>query len=305
MIRPITSLLALAAIGCLGPANQNVSGAAEFETTRLEEGAASTLGVIAFLNAESTSFQLLDIDVTLDRRAAASLTEFRAGLDGVLGTADDRRFTTGLEVADCYFVGQSAERKLEAWAEDHGWITDDSLAGTWEGVTFTEDEAASTLELSNTAGINYLDHDLGLDARAADSIKAARPITSIDALAGLYYVGPSALNTLRDAAIGEPDCDAPGWDIEYVFADDSEGWRSDLPPGLAALVDSVLETQNWCGEAYLEPWFVKATIDRFNCEEKGYTIELGQLMDQYHGVSWYIEFEVDAEFDTNGAVCEV
>ena len=48
---------------------------------------------------------------------------------------------------------------------------------------------------------------------------------------------------------------------------------------------------------HVRPWV--------NCVEKGYTIELAQLVDQFHGLSWYVEFVLDDQFDTNGAVCEL
>ena len=70
-------------------------------------------------------------------------------------------------------------------------------------------------------------------------------------------------------------------------------------------MDEVVDNDQWCDEGYEQPWFVKATVDRFNCEEKGYTIELRQYMFDYPQASWYIEFEVDGEFDWFLSTCEV
>ncbi|MEE2829399.1 MAG: hypothetical protein VX498_09435, partial [Myxococcota bacterium] len=67
-------------------------------------------------------------------------------------------------------------------------------------VTFTALEAEATLNLANDASYEELDLDLGLDRRAADSIVAAQPILTIDELAGLYFVGTTALQALLDAA---------------------------------------------------------------------------------------------------------
>ena len=45
-----------------------------------------------------------------------------------------------------------------------------------------------------------LDHDLGLHARAAESIALAQPIATVDELSRLYYVGRSALTELKALA---------------------------------------------------------------------------------------------------------
>jgi hypothetical protein len=91
--------------------------------------------------------------------------------------------------------------------------SDDDLLGSWDGVSFTVSEADATVAFANAASHDLLDHDLSLDRRAANSIVAAQPIESVEHLAGLYYVGRSALTTLKSSAIdtgATPD----------VFADD-------------------------------------------------------------------------------------
>jgi hypothetical protein len=274
---------------------------------RIVEGSPEALGMLDLVNHESTTEATLDDDVGLDRRAARSIIAHRNGPDRVFGTADDDLFDSITELDDQYYVGRSALADLSDWAFDHNWVATNpnDVLGTWDGVTFTLGEATATVELANTAGPNYLDHDLGLDSRAVKSIKEARTIQTVEQMAGLYYVGKSALTKLKNAAGTSAGCDIEGWDTEYIYADDSGEWRSKVPAELSELIDDVVQRDDWCGEAFGEAWFVKATVDRFNCEQKGYTVELGQLMDQNHGVSWYIEFEVDAEFSYNYAVCEV
>ncbi len=49
----------------------------------------------------------------------------------------------------------------------------------------------------NDVPAHVLDIDFGLDARAVDSIMRARPVETVDALSRLYYVGGSALRTLK------------------------------------------------------------------------------------------------------------
>jgi hypothetical protein len=272
---------------------------------RVAEGTPEAVGMIAFLNDASTTEALLDDDVRLDRRAARSLIAHRNGPDGVLGTADDDLFDTVREADDCYYVGGSALARIEAYALEHGWVPlgpDDHL-GTWDRVDFTVGEAEATVALANSADRDTLDDDLALDSRAVDSILAARPVLSVAHLASLYYVGRSALTKLRDAAV--PVCETPGWETLYIYDEGDGAWRLELAEGFVAVVDEVVTHDDWCGEATGEPWFVKATVDLFDCEIRGYTIELGQYMLEYPEVVWYIEFEVTEAFDWFHSTCEV
>ena len=63
------------------------------------------------------------------------------------------------------------------------------------------EQADATLELVNVLSVEALDDDLALNSRAVDSIINARPIDTVDSLSRLYYVGGSALRTLKAAAI--------------------------------------------------------------------------------------------------------
>ena len=71
------------------------------------------------------------------------------------------------------------------------------------------------------------------------------------------------------------------------------------------MIDETLLTDDWCGEATGSPEFVKAAIDLFDCEEKGYILELGQGMLDYPSIDWYIEFEVDTSYNYFLSTCEV
>jgi hypothetical protein len=135
-------------------------------------------------------------------------------------------------------------------------------------------------------------------------------IDSEATLDSIHMVGPATIARLFECAeafgyIVIDSCDQPGWTIEYVYGDESGQWPDTLPAGLQEVIADVLTVDDWCGGAYGEPWFVKATIDRLDCVEMGYTIELRQLVDEFHGLSWYIEFEVDTEFSYDGPVCEI
>ncbi|MFK7927448.1 MAG: hypothetical protein AB8H79_04630 [Myxococcota bacterium] len=304
----VLTVFCLGALACGAPADP-FAGATEDggSTAKMEDGSPEALGVIAFLNDADTTYEMLDTTVGLDRRAAESIIAHRNGPDGTLGWLKDSLFTSIDEVDDCYYVGGTALGLLEDWAIDNGWVAldDDDVLGTFDGVEFTLGQAKSTVLLANTAGKTYLDDDLGLDARAVKSIVAARPIANVEDLAELYYVGKSALTTLKEDADSGKACDTKGWDIEYVYDNGDGAWRDELPASLVDIIDDTLDEDEWCGPATDSPWFVKATVDLFDCEAKGYTIELGQYMLEYPSVSWYIEFEVDADFDWKLGTCEV
>ena len=311
MFKHTLSALALASFlfGCAQPELAPVASAPELDESgaRATEGSPEALGMLAFLNDAGTTYELLDNEVGLDRRAAESIIAHRNGPDGELGWLQDRLFETVAEVDDCYYVGTTALNLIEQWALDHDWVAlnDDDVLGIWDGVSFTVAEAEATLELANTAGAGFMDDDLGLDSRAVNSIVDARPIASVKDLSELYYVGKSALTSLKGAAAGQPDCAVEGWETLYIYDEGDGAWRAQLPAEFVAVVDEVVQNDGWCGEATGEAWFVKATVDRFNCEDKGYTIELGQHMLEYPEVVWYIEFEVDSEYDFFHSTCEV
>ena len=167
------------------------------ERIALYDGTADGVGVLDFLNDPSTTMGVLDHDVALDRRAAQALANHRNGPDTILGTADDNLFDDIDEVDGVYWVGNSALSRILNYAKTHGWVpTGSDVLGTWDGVTFTVDEATAVIDIANEATYDELDHEVPLNRRAADSIVAERPVVSVQELAGLYYVGNSALNSL-------------------------------------------------------------------------------------------------------------
>ena len=90
------------------------------------------------------------------------------------------------------------------FAESIGFVpTGTDYLGTWDGVDFTVNEADTTVGFVNSASEEQLDVDLGLNVRAVNSILDAGEIASVAELAELYYVGKSALRTLKSAALAE------------------------------------------------------------------------------------------------------
>ncbi len=170
----------------------------------LTQDAANAIGVTRLLNDPSTSFEILDDDVALDRRAARNLIAHRDGSDGFYGTSDDDLFDDIAEADAVRYVGPSALAKLLAHAEANAYIPGpEDLLGRFDGVTFTFAEAESALQLCNNESEGVLDDEIGLDRRAVTSILDARPISGMGELASLYYVGGSALGTLK-AYVAQP-----------------------------------------------------------------------------------------------------
>ncbi|MEQ1565818.1 MAG: nuclease A inhibitor family protein [Myxococcota bacterium] len=186
------------------------------------EGTPEALGMLAFVNDPATTVTVLDGPVGLDARAATGIVAHRDGPDATAGTPDDDAFGTLAELDRVYYVGDSALTAILAYAEAEGWVArdPDDVLGTWDGVTFTLGEAEAVLGLVNTAEHAELDVDAALDVRAADAIVAARPIDTMGELAGLSYVGTSALEKLRGFAGVEVWTTA---ELEAAFAVATDG----------------------------------------------------------------------------------
>src|SRR5688572_8021420 len=116
-------------------------GGADPALRAIEDGTPEADGVLAFVNSAAATFDVLDLDVPLDRRAAANLVAHRDGPDATLGTSDDDPFDTVDELDAIPFVGDAALEALLDYAVANGWVTSD-VAGTWDGVTLSSGEVA-------------------------------------------------------------------------------------------------------------------------------------------------------------------
>jgi hypothetical protein len=189
-------LISLTGLMACGP---DTSGPSGLSTALVVDGTPEAIGLLWFLNDESTTFEILDDEVPLDRRAARNLIDHRDGPDGVFGTSDDDPFDTIEEIDRISYIGQTALERLVHYACLDGWVPEGSdLLGIYDGVSFTVAEAGAVITFVNSAGETELDHDLELDRRAVNSILEARPIRSVQQLAGLYYVGKTALIKLKE-----------------------------------------------------------------------------------------------------------
>lgn len=197
------SVLTALSLTCLACADTASEGPG-YDTASLAllDGSPAGEGVLAFLNDPSTTHDVLDLEVGLDRRAAEHLIAHRDGADGLAGTADDNRFDSLDEVDGVYWVGASALELLAEFTADQGWVpTGDDYLGTWDGVSFTALEAALILELANRSPYDELDIDVELDKRAVDSIFASRPLDSVKHLSLIKRVGPVSLQKMKTFAV--------------------------------------------------------------------------------------------------------
>ncbi len=149
--------------------------------------------ILDFLNDCGTTLPLLDDDVGLDSDAADALVSHRDGADGACGTSDDALYVT---LDDVDAVPQVGDQTILAILQ---WLVDGEVdpGGTWEGVSFTEEEQRVVLEIANQASEEVLDVDVALDADAAANIVEARPIPDMDELAAVPEVGASTLEKLK------------------------------------------------------------------------------------------------------------
>jgi DNA uptake protein ComE-like DNA-binding protein len=153
--------------------------------------------VLAFLNDPATDFTTLDERVGLDVRAAQNLMDHRNGADGVYPSADDDRFDTLAEVDAIGFVGNVALDKLRVYAIEHAPLPPEYV----EGVQFTSEQATAVVWGVNHATLGELDVEIGLSSQAAQNLIASGPYTSVSAMGAVAYVGPSALNALKNHAV--------------------------------------------------------------------------------------------------------
>ncbi|MEE2961074.1 MAG: hypothetical protein VYA34_10060 [Myxococcota bacterium] len=175
-------------------------------TMGLTEGSSEAVGMLHFLNAFSTDFEVLDDDAELDRRAAKNLIRHRNGRDNRHGSRDDNPFDSIAEVDDVRYVGRTALKKILKYARDHEFIpSEDDYYGTFDMVPFSAEEAEATLEVVNEVSWVVLRRTIRLHPYAVASIVGGRPVESLEEVADLYYVGKSAISKLKDFARPEMD----------------------------------------------------------------------------------------------------
>jgi len=253
MLRTYKHLFLLLSFTTLCACGPGTSTPGAFSRALVADGTPEAVGLLRFLNDESTTFEILDDEVPLDRRAAQNLIDHRDGPDGAFNTSDDDPFDTVEEIDQVAYIGETALERLVHYACLDGWVpAGDELLGIYDGVTFSVAEADAVLLYVNSAGEPELDDDLDLDRRAVSSILEARPIRSVKQLAELYYVGKTALLKLKER------CAVPAAEIGLISDLDRTvipPYEDVLPaepyPGVTALYNE-LEYRNlgYPGDAY-------------------------------------------------------
>jgi DNA uptake protein ComE-like DNA-binding protein len=197
LTRVVTLVFAVSLVGCAHGAHRPAAPVlAPFSP--LHEGGESAVGLLDFVNDHGHDLELLDRALGLDARAAAGIVAHRQGPDGQLGSADDGWFTSLAELDAVTWVGPTALDKLAGYAAAQGYMNSrQRVVGSFDGVSFTFDQAERTLALANSASVGQLDRLYQLDRRAVDSIVSARPLRSMEQLSELYWVGPATLARLR------------------------------------------------------------------------------------------------------------
>lgn len=163
--------------------------------------------ILTFLNGPDATEVTLHQEVRIKSTAASSIVRHVRGADLLLGTADDDLLQSIAELDAIRNVGPVTIATIDAWLRARGYQPSFEV----EGVPFTVDEARAVVDLANTATQAALDDDVGLDARAARGIVAARPIATIQLLAEVSYVSATALQRMKDWVLthGVPTPPAP------------------------------------------------------------------------------------------------
>ena len=120
--QPFVSVDDLDSVSWVGPAALEALLAYARDNGWLEVGGAERdAAILALVNDPATTFELLDVDVALDRRAAENIIAYRDGADGVNGTADDRLFASIEELDMIPYVGPAALDAMAAYALANGY----------------------------------------------------------------------------------------------------------------------------------------------------------------------------------------
>lgn len=244
MLRAHKCWFLLVSFATLCACGQDMADPGGMSFALVADGTPEAVGLLKFVNDESTTFAVLDDEVPLDRRAARNLIDHRNGPDGVFGTSDDDPFDTVEEIDAIAYVGETALERLVHYACQDGWVPEGSeLLGVYDGVSFSVAEADAVILLVNFAGETELDDDLDLDRRAVNSILEARPVRSVRQLSELYYVGRAALSKLKAHCAAGAEIGLISDLDRTVLPPHGDALPAESYPGVAALYNE-LEYRN-------------------------------------------------------------
>ncbi|HTE54025.1 MAG TPA: phosphatase domain-containing protein [Kofleriaceae bacterium] len=171
------------------------------DAVALVDGTPPAVGLLRFVNDPGTTVEVLREQADVPATAATNLVAVRDGD----GRAAPDPFDRVAEVDAVPGVGPVSIQRMLDFAVAAGFVPEGAEElGSYDGVTFTVDQAAGVIVLVNTASEVELDVDIALDARAVAAILEVRPISSVLALSELSFVDQSALEKLRLRAEGGP-----------------------------------------------------------------------------------------------------
>lgn len=249
----------------------------------LTEATPDAVGVLLLLNDPATTFELLDDDVGLDRRAAQNLI-------------DERPFSS-IDAADAVkYVGASAFGKLLKYARERGFVpSGDELLGMFDGVPFSVRSAQATLRLANEGDPVELRADAGVPSRGLTKIVGARPIASMKVLAALKYVGPRTLERLRDYATQRAAEIGIISDIDKTLLPPAPRGSEELPPAYAGAASLLRSLEFGGGAQSGDMYFVTARtperlsgVPEWMAEQN---IPAGPISTGVSGLPWIAEDE--------------
>ena len=225
--------------------DENVGGSAQ----ELGIGAFEAQMICQLINSASTDLSRLDHDAALNARAAKSILAHRNGDDGVYPSADDNTVDSLEELEAIKYVGPTAILALRDYVVANPPASPELV----EGVEFSSAQAEAVVWGVNRASVTELDETVGLTNRAADNLVELAPFSSVSEIGNVAYVGPSALQALRDRATtwrAEMDASGPSQAGSYdgVQFDDATA-QTALAIAQTATYDQLRSNGVWSGGA--------------------------------------------------------
>tara|TARA_R110002096_G_scaffold433887_3_gene653841 strand:+ start:49990 stop:51447 length:1458 start_codon:yes stop_codon:yes gene_type:complete len=148
---------------------------------------AEAKGVLAIANG--ASFEILDIDVGLDARAAQAIVSSRPFIASTLGANMQ-------ELAAASYVGGSALQRLKNFVTP--WESCAAESTTLKGTEYSSLDAHDALDMLNQAPQDVLTSISGIGPVIAERINFARPYEELSQLAGVAGIGPSIAQNIQE-----------------------------------------------------------------------------------------------------------
>jgi hypothetical protein len=120
----LACLLPVLAVGCVAETEDDLDDEGDREAPAPQplplEGTPTAYGMLRVAN--ELDHTALDVDVALDRRAADSIIAHRAGVDTLLGTADDQYVDSIAELDSLYWLGAAMLWRIQSYSLTEGFV---------------------------------------------------------------------------------------------------------------------------------------------------------------------------------------